>query len=209
MTDRQAVARERAASAAQYLLLGGFASAAAGISAQGLTGFARSNMALRGPCPYLLFFALDGAAGVCAVPLARRAARNDGGLAPRLAVWGLVAASAFFNFTHAPRCPAAAREGSPLGQVALAGKLRSQGHGVSNDRLRWLSAVSGLETPRGRPSRQRASARARRAGPAPVPGAVRSAPASSPGVVRDDGPDQARTDEPGAGEQGMQPPGGR
>jgi hypothetical protein len=64
-------------------------------------------MGLRGPWPYLLFLALDGAAGVCAVLLARRAARNDGGLAPRLAVWGLVSASAFFNFTHAPRRPAA------------------------------------------------------------------------------------------------------
>jgi len=107
MTDRQSATRERVASTAQYLLLGGFASVAAGISAQGLTGFARSNMGLRGPWPYLLFFALDGAAGVCAVLLARRAARNDGGLAPRLAVWGLVTASAFFNFTHAPRHPAA------------------------------------------------------------------------------------------------------
>src|SRR5690349_21193511 len=107
MTDRHSVMRERTASAAQYLLLGGFASVAAGISAQGLTGFARSNMGLRGPWPYLLFFALDGAAGVCAVLLARRAARNDGGLAPRLAVWGLVAASAVFNFTHAPHRPAA------------------------------------------------------------------------------------------------------
>jgi hypothetical protein len=107
MTDRHAPARETAATAAQYILLGGFACVAAGISAQGLTGFARSNMGLRGPWPYLLFFALDGAAGVCAVLLARRAARNDGGMAPRLAVWGLVAASASFNFTHAPRRPAA------------------------------------------------------------------------------------------------------
>ena len=80
---------------------------AAGISAQGLVGFARSNMALRGPWPYLLFFALDGAAGVCAVLLVRRAARAEPGLAPRLAVWGLVAASSFFNWTHAPRRPAA------------------------------------------------------------------------------------------------------
>jgi Protein of unknown function (DUF2637) len=100
-------AREVAASAAQYALLGGFASVAAGISAQGLTGFARVNMGLRGPWPYLLFFALDGAAGVCAVLLMRRAARADSGLAPRLAVWGLVAASAAFNWTHAPRRPAA------------------------------------------------------------------------------------------------------
>jgi hypothetical protein len=46
---------------------------AAGISAQGLIGFPRDNMALRGPWPYLLFFALDGAAGVCAVLLMRAA----------------------------------------------------------------------------------------------------------------------------------------
>ena len=100
-------ARETAASAAQYLLLGGFTAAAAGISAQGLTGFARDNMGLRGPWPYLLFLALDGAAGVCAVLLTRRAARAESGLAPRLAVWGLVAASASFNATHAPHRPGA------------------------------------------------------------------------------------------------------
>ena len=99
--------REAAASATQYVLLGGFASVAAGISAQGLTGFARDNMGLTGPWPYLLFLALDGAAGVCAVLLTRRAARAESGLAPRLAVWGLVAASASFNFTHAPRRPVA------------------------------------------------------------------------------------------------------
>ncbi len=107
MTGQHSRARETAASVAQYVLLGGFASTAAGISAQGLVGFARSNMALRGPWPYLLFFALDGAAGVCAVLLVRRAARAEPGLAPRLAVWGLVATSSFFNWTHAPRRPAA------------------------------------------------------------------------------------------------------
>ena len=100
-------AREAAASAAQYVLLGGFASVAAGISAQGLAGFARDDMGLRGPWPYLLFAALDGAAGVCAVLLTRRAARAESGLAPRLAVWGLVAASAAFNVTHAPHRPGA------------------------------------------------------------------------------------------------------
>ena len=108
MTGQHAPARERAASVAQYVLLGGFAAVAAGISAQGLTGFARSNMELTGAWPYLLFFALDGAAGVCAVLLVRRAARAESGLAPRLAVWGLVAASSTFNWTHAPRRPAAA-----------------------------------------------------------------------------------------------------
>ena len=65
-------------------------------------------MELTGAWPYLLFLALDGAAGVCAVLLVRRAARAESGLAPRLAVWGLVAASSTFNWTHAPRRPAAA-----------------------------------------------------------------------------------------------------
>jgi hypothetical protein len=99
------IGRDRAASVAQYVLLGGFAAVASGISSQGLTGFARSNMDLSGPWPYLLFFALDGAAGVCAVLLVRRAAQGGRSLAPRLAVWGLVAASAAFNYTHAPRRP--------------------------------------------------------------------------------------------------------
>ena len=108
MTGQRAHTRETAASVAQYALLGGFAAVAAGISAQGLTGFARSNMQLTGAWPYLLFLALDGAACVCAVLLVRRAARAESGLAPRLAVWGLVAASSTFNWTHAPRRPAAA-----------------------------------------------------------------------------------------------------
>src|SRR5579863_5284491 len=99
--------RETVASAAQYALLGGFSAVAAGISAQGLTGFARDNMGLRGAWPYLLFLALDGAAGVCAVLLTRRAARAESALAPRLAVWSLVAASSSFNWTHAPHHPGA------------------------------------------------------------------------------------------------------
>jgi len=95
-------AREIVAPAVQHLLLFGFAAVAAGISAQGLTGFARDNMRLTGPWPYLLFFALDGAAGLCAVLLLRRAARGETALPPRLAVWGLVAASSAFNAAHAP-----------------------------------------------------------------------------------------------------------
>jgi hypothetical protein len=99
--------RETVASIAQYVMLGGFAAVAAGISAQGLTGFARQNMGLRGVWPYLLFLSLDGAAGVCAVLLTRRAARAESALAPRLAVWGLVSASSTFNWTHAPHHPGA------------------------------------------------------------------------------------------------------
>ncbi|HUK71486.1 MAG TPA: hypothetical protein VLW50_22435 [Streptosporangiaceae bacterium] len=105
--ERRARAREVAAAVAQYGLLFGFAAVAAGISAQGLTGFARDNMALCGPWPYLLFFALDGAAGLCAVLLLRRAARAESAIVPRVAVWGLVAASSAFNAAHAPGRPGA------------------------------------------------------------------------------------------------------
>jgi hypothetical protein len=112
-------ARDVIAAVAQYGLLGGFTAVAAGISAQGLTGFARDSMGLRGLWPYLLFFALDGAAGVCAVLLMRRAARAEPALAPRLAVWGLVAASSAFNGTHAPHHPAA-REAFALMPVIAA-----------------------------------------------------------------------------------------
>lgn len=105
--DRRARFREVVASLVQYGLLFGFAGIAAAISAHGLIGFARANMGLRGPWPVLLWGALDGAAGLCAVLLMRRAARGESALAPRLAVWGLVAASSAFNWTHAPHHPGA------------------------------------------------------------------------------------------------------
>lgn len=142
-----------AAPTAQYILLGGFAAVASGISSQGLTGFARSNMALSGPWPYLLFLALDGAAGVCAVLLARRAARGSGSLAPRLAVWGLTGASAAFNFTHAPRHPAAPEAYAMMPVVAAVlfefclQETRSRaGHqaGRRLDGLRWLHPAERL-----------------------------------------------------------------
>lgn len=116
---RRGRAREAAAAAVQYGLLFGFAAVAAAISAQGLTGFARTSMGLRGPWPYLLWGALDGAAGLCAVLLMRRAGRGEPALAPRLAVWGLVAASSVFNWTHAPDHPAA-REAFALMPVIAA-----------------------------------------------------------------------------------------
>jgi len=142
--------RETAASAAQYLLLGGFTAVAAGISAQGLTGFARENMGLTGPWPYLLFLALDGAAGVCAVLLTRRAARAESGFAPRLAVWGLVAASASFNWTHAPHRPGAPEAFGLMPVVAAVlfeftlRELRQRAAGRADRQmaaLRWLYPV--------------------------------------------------------------------
>ena len=140
-------AREAAASAAQYVLLGGVAAVAAGISAQGLAGFARDNMGLAGPWPYLLFAALDGAAGVCAVLLTRRAARAESALAPRLAVWGLVTASASFNATHAPHRPGAPEAFGLMPVIAAVlfeftlRELRQRVSGRADRRLaglRWL-----------------------------------------------------------------------
>jgi len=116
---RRARAREAIGSAVQYGLLFGFAAVAAAISAHGLVGFARSNMGLPGPWPYLLWGSLDGAAGLCAVLLMRRAARGESAAAPRLAVWGLVAASSLFNWTHAPDHPGA-REAFALMPVIAA-----------------------------------------------------------------------------------------
>jgi hypothetical protein len=49
----------------------------------------------------------------------RRAARGESAAAPRLAVWGLVAASALFNWTHAPDRPGA-REAVALMPVIAA-----------------------------------------------------------------------------------------
>jgi hypothetical protein len=115
----RARAREAAAAVAQNGLLFGFAAVAAVISARGLVGFARSNMGLPGLWPYLLWGALDGAAGLCAVLLMRRAARGESALAPRLAVWGLVAASSLFNWAHAPDHPGA-REAFALMPVIAA-----------------------------------------------------------------------------------------
>ena len=116
---RRVRAREAAAAVAQYGRLFGFAAVAAAVSAHGLVGFARSNMGLPGLWPYLLWGSLDGAAGLCAVLLMRRAARGESVLAPRLAVWGLVTASSVFNWTHAPDHPGA-REAFALMPVIAA-----------------------------------------------------------------------------------------
>jgi Protein of unknown function (DUF2637) len=145
----RARARETAAAVAQYGLLFGFAAVAAVISARGLVGFARSNMGLPGLWPYLLWGALDGAAALCAVLLMRRAARGESALAPRLAVWGLVAASSLFNWAHAPNHPGA-REAFALMPVIAAMlfefSLRETRHTARGARQRlagpgWLRAA--------------------------------------------------------------------
>ncbi|MFI7126033.1 DUF2637 domain-containing protein [Nonomuraea sp. NPDC050153] len=100
--ERKGAAKKVATSAALYVLLYFFWAVAAGISMRGLIGFAQDTMKLDGPWPYLLFFALDGAAAFCMVLVTKRAARAASTLVPRLAVWGLVALSAWFNASHAP-----------------------------------------------------------------------------------------------------------
>jgi hypothetical protein len=148
----RARAREAVAAAAQYGLLFGFAAVAAAISARGLVGFARSNMGLAGPWPYLLWAALDGAAGLCAVLLMRRAARGESALAPRLAVWGLVTASSLFNWAHAPGHPGA-REAFALMPIIAATlfefSLRETRHTARGTRQRlagsgWLRPAEHL-----------------------------------------------------------------
>ena len=181
-------ARETVASAAQYVLLGGFASTAAGISAQGLVGFARSNMALRGPWPYLLFSALDGAAGVCAVLLVRRVARAEPGLAPG---WPCGAWSPPAAWTHAPRRPAAPEAFGLmpviaallfefcLREVRLAARRTRQTRTL--DALRWLrpaqSAIQGPALHGRRPAG--ASAGNHRSGSTPPPGGCTTSSARS------------------------------
>lgn len=105
--ERKAGARKAAGSTALYGLLYFFWAVAAGISMQGLIGFAEDNMGLTGPWPYLIFFALDGAAAFCMVLVTIRAGRAASTLTPRLAVWGLVGLSSWFNVTHAPNHPGA------------------------------------------------------------------------------------------------------
>lgn len=100
--ERKGAAKRAATGAALYVLLYFFWAVAAGISMRGLIGFAQDTMKLDGPWPYLLFFALDGAAAFCMVLVTKRAARAASTTVPRMAVWGLVSLSAWFNASHAP-----------------------------------------------------------------------------------------------------------
>jgi len=81
------------------------------------------------------------------VLLTRRAARAESALAPRLAVWGLVAASASFNATHAPHRPGAPEAFGLMPVIAAVlfeftlRELRQRVSGRADRRLaalRWL-----------------------------------------------------------------------
>lgn len=78
-----------------------FAVVVAGLIMQGLVGFAREEMGLTGPWPYLLFAALDGMAALFAVVAYRWSAAGGAATLPRLATGVIIAGSAWFQWAHA------------------------------------------------------------------------------------------------------------
>ncbi len=88
---------------ASYVLLFACASVAAALSFHGLVGFGEENLNLGGGWQYLVPFGLDGAAMFCSVLAVREASHGDAALGSRLLVWLFAAASAWFNWVHAPR----------------------------------------------------------------------------------------------------------
>ncbi len=88
---------------ASYVLLFACASVAAALSFHGLVGFGVENLSLTGGWQYLVPFGLDGAAMFCSVLAVREASHGDAAFGSRLLVWLFAAASAWFNWVHAPR----------------------------------------------------------------------------------------------------------
>lgn len=77
-----------------------FASVTSGLIMQGLIGFARTEMGLSGPWPYLLFAALDGMAAFFAFVSYRWAKIGASALGPRVMVLLIVMGSAWFQWSH-------------------------------------------------------------------------------------------------------------
>jgi hypothetical protein len=88
---------------ASYVLLFCCAAVAAALSFHGLVGFGLQNLGLSGGWEYLVPFGLDGAAMFCSVLAVREASHGDAALGSRILVWLFAAASAWFNWVHAPR----------------------------------------------------------------------------------------------------------
>lgn len=77
-----------------------FAAVTSGLIMQGLVGFARTEMGLSGPWPYLLFAALDGMAAFFAFVSYRWAKLGASALGPRVMVLLIVVGSAWFQWSH-------------------------------------------------------------------------------------------------------------
>jgi hypothetical protein len=88
---------------ASYVLLFCCAAVAAALSFHGLVGFGVQNLGLSGGWEYLVPFGLDGAAMFCSVLAVREASHGDAAMGSRSLVWLFAAASAWFNWVHAPR----------------------------------------------------------------------------------------------------------
>jgi hypothetical protein len=86
----------------ETVLLLAFFAAAASLSAHGLIGFASHNMGLWGPFPVIFWLALDGAAGMLLSMIRRRARAARSIWHVRVVTWLIIAASAAFNWMHAP-----------------------------------------------------------------------------------------------------------
>ncbi|MFJ6214092.1 DUF2637 domain-containing protein [Streptomyces sp. NPDC092296] len=95
--------REMVYGISSYTLLFCCAAVAAALSFHGLVGFGVTNLGLSGGWEYLVPFGLDGAAMFCSVLAVREASHGDAALGSRLLVWLFAAASAWFNWVHAPR----------------------------------------------------------------------------------------------------------
>jgi hypothetical protein len=95
--------KETVYGSASYVLLFCCAAVAAALSFHGLVGFGLQNLGLRGGWEYLVPFGLDGAAMFCSVLAVREASHGDAALGSRSLVWLFAAASAWFNWVHAPR----------------------------------------------------------------------------------------------------------
>jgi hypothetical protein len=95
--------KETVYGSASYVLLFCCAAVAAALSFHGLVGFGAQNLGLSGGWQYLVPFGLDGAAMFCSVLAVREASHGDAALGSRSLVWLFAAASAWFNWVHAPR----------------------------------------------------------------------------------------------------------
>lgn len=141
--------RDLASGLTSNLLLFFFWAVTAGLVMTNLVGFGRDQMRLGGIWPYLLYFALDGAAAFCMVLIMRRARRDESATVLRLFVWLIVAGSSWFNAAHSPPNVVAEAAYSALPVIAavlfefaLAETRRARGR---RDRrmsaVRWLHPI--------------------------------------------------------------------
>ncbi|MEY9846835.1 DUF2637 domain-containing protein [Streptacidiphilus sp. MAP5-3] len=102
-SEERRLRKETVYGSASYLLLFCCAAVAGALSFHGLVGFGVQNLGLSGGWEYLVPFGLDGAAMFCSVLAVREASHGDAALGSRSLVWMFAAASAWFNWVHAPR----------------------------------------------------------------------------------------------------------